>query len=74
MPEDTTKRLSMVVSSDLDQLISELAAQTGTSKTEVVRRALAVMKAFKHQKDQGRGHIGFVSDPSKLDTEIINVL
>jgi len=68
------KRLSMIISEDLDQLIEDLATETGTSRTDVVRRALAVMKAFRQQKEQGRSHIGFVKDPTKLDAEIINVL
>ena len=68
------KRLSVIISDDLDRLIDELAADAGTSRTDVVRRALAVLKAFKQQKKQGRSHIGFVSDPTKLDAEIVNVL
>jgi hypothetical protein len=69
-----TKRLSMVISDDLDELIDNLASETGTSRTDVVRRALAVMKAFSQQKKRGRHHIGFVDDASKLDAEIVNVL
>ena len=68
------KRLSVVISDELDDLIDELAAEARTSRTEVVRRALAVMKAFKQQKAIGRNHIGFVKDPQKLDAEIVNVL
>ncbi|WP_420857471.1 ribbon-helix-helix protein, CopG family [Marivivens marinus] len=69
-----SKRLSVIISDDLDELIDELAEDTGTSRTDIVRRALAVMKAFKQQKARGRTHIGFVDDASKLDAEIINVL
>ncbi|MEM9308083.1 MAG: ribbon-helix-helix protein, CopG family [Pseudomonadota bacterium] len=69
-----TKRLSMMISDDIDKLIDELAADAGTSRTDVVRRALAVMKAYKQQKKQGRTHIGFADDPNKLDAEILNVL
>ena len=70
----TTKRLSMVISEDLDRLIDDLATEADTSRTEVVKRALAVLKAYKQQKSQGRSHIGFVEDASKLDTELVNVL
>lgn len=69
-----TKRLSMLISEDLDNLIDELASEADTSRTEVVKRALAVLKAFKQQKAQGRSHIGFVEDASKLDAEVVNVL
>lgn len=71
---NASKRLSMMISNDLDKLIDELADETGTSRTDVVRRALAVMKAFKQQKKLGREHIGFVEDAGKLDAEIVNIL
>lgn len=71
---DKTKRLSMVISDDLDRLIDDLVQDTGTSRTDVVRRALAVLKAYKEQKERGRTHIGFVADPENLDAEIVNVL
>ncbi len=74
MTTTTPKRLSVVISDDLDRLIDELAEDVGTSRTDIVRRALAVMKAFKQQKKLGRDHIGFVHDSSKLDAEIVNVL
>lgn len=68
------KRLSMNISEDLDTLIDDLASDANISRTDVIRRALAVMKAFRQQKLAGRDHIGFVSDPAKLDAEIVNVL
>jgi predicted transcriptional regulator len=74
MTTTTPKRLSVIISDDLDRLIDELAEDVGTSRTDIVRRALAVMKAFKQQKKLGRDHIGFVQDSSKLDAEIVNVL
>jgi hypothetical protein len=74
MDNASAKRLSIIISDDLDRLIDELASEAGTSRTDIVRRALAVMKAFKQQKEKGRDHIGFVEDASKLDVEIVNVL
>jgi metal-responsive CopG/Arc/MetJ family transcriptional regulator len=74
MSTSEAKRLSVIISDDLDRLIDDLAADANTSRTDVVRRALAVMKAFKQQKELGRTHIGFVTDSSKLDVEIVNVL
>jgi len=67
-------RLSMEVSEDVAKLINELASDTDTTKTEVIRRALSVMKAYKEQKARGRGHIGFTEDPTQLDAEIIGIL
>lgn len=71
---DRYKRLSVNISEELDELIDELANDANISRTDVIRRALAVMKAYRQQKAIGREHIGFVSDPRKLDAEIVNVL
>jgi predicted transcriptional regulator len=67
-------RMNIEVSADVAAFLDELAQEEGATKTEIVRRALSVMKAYKSQKDKGRGHMGFVSDPSKLDAEIIGIL
>ena len=69
-----TKRLNMIISDDLDRLIDELAEEAHTSRTDVVRRALAVMKAYREQRKMGRTHIGFAEQPDGLDAEILNVL
>lgn len=71
---DHYRRLSVNINEDLDNLINEIANDANISRTDVIRRALAVMKAFRQQKAAGRPHIGFVSDPRKLDAEIVNVL
>ena len=71
---DRYKRLSVNISDELDELIDQLADEANISRTDVVRRALAIMKAFRQQKAAGRDHIGFVADPTKLDAEIVNVL
>ena len=67
-------RLNVRISKELDQLIEEISDESEITRTEVVRRALAVMKAFREQRRQGRRHIGFANDPEKLDAEILNVL
>lgn len=71
---DRYRRLSVNINEDLDDLINDIANDANISRTDVIRRALAVMKAFREQKAAGRGHIGFVSDPTRLDAEIVNVL
>ena len=67
-------RLSIEVSKELAALLDSLAENEETSKTEIVRRALSVMKAYKEQASVGRKHIGFTADPAKLDSELIGVL
>ena len=67
-------RLSIEVSKELAALLDSLAENEETSKTEIVRRALSVMKAYRDQATVGRKHIGFTADPAKLDSELLGVL
>lgn len=67
-------RLNVEVSPDLDKFLERLAEDEGTTKTEIVRRGLSVMKAFRDQIRRGRGHIGFTADASKLDSELVGIL
>jgi metal-responsive CopG/Arc/MetJ family transcriptional regulator len=66
-------RLNLQLSSELNDALEEIVDDTGTSRSEVIRQALALMKVAHSAKKQGR-HIGLVSDPKKLDTEIIGLL
>src|SRR5262245_16466428 len=59
-------RLSMEVSDDVARLLDDLAEDEDVTRTEIVRRALAVLKAYKDQIDVGRTHIGFTRDADKL--------
>lgn len=70
----TKHRLNIEISSELDKLLEQLSKEEGTTKTEIVRRGLSVMKAFRRQISAGRTHIGFTSDASKLDAEMIGIL
>lgn len=67
-------RFNMEMTAELAGFIDDLAEIEGCTRTEIIRRALSVMKAFKQQRTIGRNHLGFVSDPAKLDAEIIGVL
>jgi hypothetical protein len=67
-------RMNIEVSQEVADFLEEVARDEATTKTEIVRRALSVLKAYKQQKSKGRGHIGFASDPTKLDAEILGVL
>lgn len=68
------KRLNIEVSDDVADLITRVADQQNVTMTEVVRRALGVLKAAEKQKERGRPHFGFVDDPAKLDTELIGLI
>lgn len=67
-------RLSMEVSQSVIDLIDELADRECTTRSDIVRRALAVVKMAKEQFAVGNTHLGFTSDASKLDVEMIGVL
>lgn len=69
-----TKRLEMCISDSLDRDLSRIEVSAGIDRAEILRRGLAVMKAFRAEKARGNDHLGFVSDPRKLDLEIVNVL
>ncbi len=68
------KKLDLKISESLERDLGEMAQMANTSEADILRRGLAVMKAFREQKALGRKHLGFVSDASNLDVEIVNVL
>lgn len=67
-------RMNIEVSEDVAKFLEQLAVDENTTKTEIVRRALSVMKAYKKQKALGRSHMGFTALPNQLDAEIIGIL
>jgi hypothetical protein len=67
-------RLNLEVSQELANLLDRLAESEDTTKAEIVRRALSVVKAFEEQRLHGRTHMGFASDPTKLDAEMLGIL
>ena len=66
-------RLSLQVSEELNRLLEQMADDAGTTKSDVLRQALALMKAARDGKKDNR-HLGFVTDPRKLETEIVGLL
>lgn len=67
-------RLSLEISEDLSQVIDDVAEREGVTRTEIVRRALAIVVTFKEQMRIGRTHLGFAADADKLDLELVGVL
>ncbi len=67
-------RMNIEVSKEVADFLEELAESEATTKTEIVRRALSVLKAYKQQKEKGRNHIGFTKDASKLEAELVGIL
>lgn len=66
-------RLNLQVSTELNSVLEEIADSSGSSKTDVIRQALALMKVAHGAKKSGK-HLGLVADASRLDTEIIGLL
>jgi metal-responsive CopG/Arc/MetJ family transcriptional regulator len=66
-------RVNLNVSTELNDLLESIANDTGSNRTEVIRQALALMKVAHEAKRKGK-HIGLVSDPERLETEIIGLL
>jgi predicted transcriptional regulator len=66
-------RMNLQVSNELNEMLEKIADDTGTNRTEVIRQALALMKVAHEAKRKGK-HIGLVSDPQKLETEIVGLL
>lgn len=66
-------RVNLQVSAELNALWDSLAQNSGASRGEVIRQALALMKVAQDAKKKGK-HIGLTSDPSKLDAEIIGLM
>jgi predicted transcriptional regulator len=67
-------RLNIEISENLADFLDALAESEHTTRSEMVRRAIAVLQAFHQQRGIGRQHLGFVRDPERLDAEIVGVL
>jgi hypothetical protein len=66
-------RMNLQVSPEVSKILSSIAHETGSNRTEGIRQALALMKVAHDAKRRGQ-HIGLASDPTKLETEIVGLL
>jgi predicted transcriptional regulator len=65
-------RLSLDISSELNSLLEELAASIGGTKSEVLRKAIALMQVAVEAKKQGK-KFGIAEKDQPLATEIIGI-
>jgi len=73
MNSDKVKvRLNFVVSPEVNEVLETLAHKTGGTKTEVFRRAIALMEAVVDAKQQGK-KIGIADKDQPLVSEIISI-
>ena len=63
-------RLNLQLSEELYNELEIMALDSSTSRGDVIRRALALLKTAQTGKKSGR-HLGFAKNPEKLDQEII---
>jgi Ribbon-helix-helix protein, copG family len=67
-------RLNIEVTQELVSLLDGLADLEGTTRSELVRRGISVLKAYHEQREIGRPHLGFTKDPQRLDAEMLGIL
>ncbi len=65
-------RLSLDISPELNALLEQLAALTGSTKSEVLRKAIALMEVAVEAKRQGK-KLGIAERDQQLTTEIIGL-
>lgn len=68
-------RIQMDVTQDVSEFMDMLADENGTTKVDVMRRAIALLRIAHEQKQQKRS-LGFVSNDRKhlLETVVVGVL
>jgi predicted transcriptional regulator len=71
-PDKVKVRLNFVVSSEINETLEELANKTGGTKTEVFRRAIALMEVIVDAKEQGK-KVGITDKDRNLVTEIVGI-
>ena len=65
-------RLSLDISPELNSLLEELAAKTGGTKSDVLRKAIALMEVAVDAKRRGL-KLGLADRDQQLTTEIIGL-
>jgi predicted transcriptional regulator len=70
-PEEMVS-IDLLLSPLVAHTIDEIAEGSGSSRTDVIRQALALIKVAHEARLTGK-HIGICADPEKLDTEIVGL-
>ena len=65
-------RLNLVITKQLDVMLEKLAAENGTNKSDILRKALALYEVASDAKEQGN-KLGIVSKDRQVLTEIIGL-
>lgn len=67
--DKSSVRLSLKVSSELNEVLERMARRSGTTKSDVLRRALTLMEAAQEAKGDGK-KVGVARDGT-LETEFV---
>lgn len=65
-------RLTLVVSPELNERLEQLASNSHTSKSEVLRKAIALFDLAAEAK-AGKKRIGILDQNKQLETEIVGI-
>jgi len=72
MADSKRIRLSLDVSRELNATLERLAGSTGSTKSDVLRRAIALMEVAVQAKSQGK-KLGVANSEQTLETEIVGL-
>jgi hypothetical protein len=67
-------RLHIEISRELADVLDGIAESEHVTRSEIVRRAISVLKTYREQRAIGRPHLGVVRDARRLDAEILGLL
>lgn len=65
-------RLSLVVTIDLNETLTDLAERTGETKSDVLRKAIALMEMAVDARQRGR-KVAIVEKDQTVMTEIVGI-
>jgi predicted transcriptional regulator len=65
-------RLSLVVTADLNDTLTQLAEKTGETKSDVLRKAITLMEMAVDARQRGR-KVGIVEKDQTVMTEIVGI-
>jgi hypothetical protein len=65
-------RLTVDVSRELNQILEDIAEESGGTKSEVFRKAIALLDVAHKAKRKGK-HVGIAADTQTLETEFVGL-
>jgi hypothetical protein len=66
------RRITLDLSERADQLLERLALDSGTTKSEVLRRAIGLFEVAQEARLKGK-RVGAVNEEGTLDTEFVGI-